>query len=188
MLLTTRAAEHESYFSHVVGRVVFVSIQYADADLSLINMKRFQIFLETLLHMGGLNEDGSEGLPQCSNVMFLDTYDVFFQGNPFDSPRYSGSLTFTTESKSVGEDIWNAQWIYNCYIIEELKLLNNKTIANGGVPTAALPHSRAICWTSSTRGRSSTSRIQASTALACSVTGATCHPMPHTAAGWIKAF
>ena len=110
VLLTTRAAEHESYFSHLVGRIVFVSIQYADADLPLINMKRFQIFLEILLHMGGLNEDGSEGLPQCSNVMFLDTYDVFFQGNPFDSPRYSGSLTFTTESKSVGEDIWNAQW------------------------------------------------------------------------------
>jgi hypothetical protein len=145
VLLTTRAAEHESYFSHLVGRIVFVSIQYADADLPLINMKRFQIFLEILLHMGGLNEDGSEGLPQCSNVMFLDTYDVFFQGNPFDSPRYSGSLTFTTESKSVGEDIWNAQWIYNCYGIEELKLLHNKTIANGGV--AFGPYSSIVTFT-----------------------------------------
>jgi len=136
VLLTTRAAEHESYFAHLAGRVTFVGIDFASADLPLINMKRFALYLEFLLERDGRS---------CDNVMFLDTYDVFFQGNPFDSQQYSGSLSFTTESKSIGEDIWNAQWIYNCYGIEELRRLHSKTIANGGVTFG--PYSSIVAYT-----------------------------------------
>jgi hypothetical protein len=125
VLLTTRAAEHESFFAHLAGRVEFVSIQFPDADMPILAMKRFDFYLDFLLQSGASQS--------CTNVMYTDTYDVFFQGDPFDSHRYSDVLTFTTESKHIGEDIWNAQWIYNCYGLDTLLLLHNKTIANGGV-------------------------------------------------------
>jgi hypothetical protein len=54
-------------------------------------------------------------------------------------------LTFTAESKTIGDDIWNAQWIYNCYGLEELMLLHNKTIANGGV--AFGPYASIVAFT-----------------------------------------
>jgi hypothetical protein len=136
VLFTTRAADHESFFAHLDGHVMFVSIRYAEADLPLINMKRYATFLEFLLQKDGRS---------CLNVMLTDTYDVFFQGNPFDSPLYSGMLTFTTESKVIGEDVWNAQWIYNCYGVQELKLLHNKTIANSGVTFG--PYSSIVTYT-----------------------------------------
>jgi hypothetical protein len=125
ILLTTRAAEHESYFSHLAGRVQFVSVDISEADVRIVGMKRFDAYLHFLLH----NDIGQS----CLNVMYTDTYDVFFQGDPFDSQHYSSVLTFTTESKFIGDDIWNAQWIYNCYGLDTLLLLHNKTISNSGI-------------------------------------------------------
>lgn len=124
VLLSTRASEHESFFAHLQGRVMFVSIDFPEADLPLICMKRFFFYLEFLLSSRGR---------ECVNVMYTDTYDVFFQGDPFTWQRYTSALTFTTESSVIGDEIWNAQWIYNCYGLNELQLIHNKTIANGGV-------------------------------------------------------
>ncbi len=136
VLLTTRASEHEMFFSHLSDRVSFVAINFSESDLPLINMKRFGLYLEFLLSSSGRI---------CTNVLYTDTYDVFFQGDPFDHPPYNSVLTFTTESKAIGDDIWNAQWIYNCYGLDELVLLHNKTIANGGVTFG--PYSSIITFT-----------------------------------------
>jgi hypothetical protein len=43
VLLTTRAPEHESFFIHLAGRVMFVSIDFQETDLNMINMKRCQL-------------------------------------------------------------------------------------------------------------------------------------------------
>jgi hypothetical protein len=123
-MFTTRAAEHESFFAHLDGRVRFLSIDFHERSWPPINMWRFKFFLDFLLQSDAHT---------CTNVMYSDTYDVFFQGDPFISPQYAAVLTFTTESKVIGEEIWNAQWIYNCYGLDELVLLHNKTIANSGV-------------------------------------------------------
>ena len=137
VLLTTRAAEHEVYFSHLVGRIEFVGIDFSDADVPMIAMKRFDAYLNFLLH----TENGKA----CSNVMYTDTYDVFFQGDPFDPRQYSDVLTFSVETKRIGDDIWNAQWVYNCYGLETLLLLHNQTIANAGVTLG--PYSSIVAYT-----------------------------------------
>ena len=137
VLLTTRAAEHQVHFAHLDDLVDFVSINFTEADIPLINMKRFEFYLDYLLH--------SDTGRSCSNVMYTDTYDVFFQGDPFSAQKYAEVLTFTAESKKIGEDIWNAQWIYNCYGLESLVRLHNETIANAGVTLG--PYSSIVAYT-----------------------------------------
>jgi hypothetical protein len=137
VLLTTRAAEHQAHFAHLDDRVEFVSINFTDANIPMINMKRFEYYLEFLLR--------SDSRRSCSSVMFTDTYDVFFQGDPFAAPAHAAVLTFAAESKNIGDDIWNAQWIYNCYGLESLASLHNKTIANAGVTFG--PYSSIVAYT-----------------------------------------
>ena len=81
--------------------------------------------------------------------------------------------------------------VYNCYGIEELKLLHNKTIANGGV--AFGPYSSIVTFTGHLLDEFDTRSFFDQPHPGIDGTGlfrygATCHPMPHTAAGMIKAF
>ncbi len=84
-----------------------------------IQLKRYRIFRDFL------------NKREFNNILFCDSRDIYFQGNPFEYP-YKGSINFFLEDKKIHECKFNCEWIKRTYGKKVLETLSNKTISCGG--------------------------------------------------------
>ncbi|KAH0787429.1 hypothetical protein GPJ56_008624 [Histomonas meleagridis] len=88
------------------------------------HMLRYEYELNWLLKNSGT----------IDRVLHTDSFDVFFQGDPFSEHVPHDSLKFVVEPHQVRSCGWNYAWIYSCYGEEGLKKrLNNFIICSGSI-------------------------------------------------------
>ena len=71
-------------------------------------------------------------LPEVDRIFHTDSFDVFFQGDPFSSQISKDELTFVVEPHCIRSCGWNTAWLAKCYVEPTLHNMRHHYIICSG--------------------------------------------------------
>jgi hypothetical protein len=87
----------------------------------------------------------SDNVGRVDRVFHKDSFDVYFQGDPFASHISSRFLKFIVEPHQIRSCGWNLAWVLKCYGGEMLNRMSHKfIICSGSIAGGAGPYTRLL--------------------------------------------